>query len=594
MTPTPPGETNASHVEAATFSSVLHWQAARRPQKRAFVFLEGGEREAASLTYAELENRATALAQTLIERGLAGQRVVLAYPTCAEFVIALFGCFLAGVTAVPAPLAHRGSAFARVQAILSDSQAAAILSLSSLLEEAGRLIGTFAGPHDAPVLCIATDLIFDGSSVALPHVDPGETALLQYTSGSTGNPRGVMLTHANLVHNQRVLARVLNAQPDETGVVWLPLYHDMGLIGGVLYPVWWGGCCYLMSPLDFLQRPLRWLNAIDKYRASISPAPSFAFELCAQRASRAAPVLDLSSWRAAICGGEPIRPQTLETFAEAFRANGFRPNAFVPAYGLAESTLVGTAPEASSALATRPLPAHTDAVHVFSLTTRRQFVCCGHPWEGQHVAIVDPLSRAAVPEGQPGEIWLRGPSVAAGYWNRPEETADTFGATRSDAPLSGAWLRTGDIGFLCDDGLAVTGRRKELIIVRGVNFDPVDIEMAARESDSALSSGSGAAFSLEDESGEVVVLVHEANRDALKTLDGNAIAGNVVQAINRSFGLALYDLVLVRPGALPRTTSGKIQRHLCRERYLSGASGAVVAIEHAALGRCRPRTEPWT
>jgi len=441
-------------------------------------------------------------------------------------------------------------------------------------------------------LCIATDEILASGEIANtgvhspPHVEPSSLAFLQYTSGSTGHPRGVMLTHSNLIHNLRAATQALDSSDRDIMVNWLPLYHDMGLIGSVLHAVYAGFFCVLMPPFSFIQKPIRWLKAISRYRATISPAPCFAFGLCAQRY---VPVkeagLDLSSWRTAVCGGETIRPQLLEKFAETFRSAGFRRSALWPAYGLAEATLIATALPLGTGLMTASLPA-LGAVETGrkSDAWSMQRAYCGRICGGQQVEIVDPESCHRLPSGQVGEIWLQGQSVAAGYWNRIEETKATFQAKLADAPDSGSWLRTGDLGFLSPDGLVVTGRRKEMIMIRGANYDPLDLETVACDSHPSLSLGWAAAFSIDLDQGEVVVLVLE--RSAGSSIDVNPLISTVVAAVNHQFGLAIYDLVLLR-GRLPRTTSGKIQRNLCKELYLAGELGALPSIHHPALGRCR-------
>jgi acyl-CoA synthetase (AMP-forming)/AMP-acid ligase II len=575
--------------DATTIGEVLTWQAAHRPDKRAFLFLERGEREAQSFTYAELDCRARAIAHVLRKNELGGRRVVLAYPSCLEFVAALFGCFYAGAIAVPAPVAGYGDAWARIRTILADAEAAAILSLGSAICKEVEQPSGIAGVRLPEVPCIASDQIANSDGCRPEHVEPGSLALLQYTSGSTGTPRGVMLSHANLIHNQQVLARALDSSPDDIGVSWLPLYHDMGLMSSILHSIYGGGSCVLMAPLSFLQKPIRWLRAIHRYRGSISGAPCFAYDLCARRHVPGSDAdLDISSWRTAICGGETIRPQRLEKFAETFRPAGFDSKALLPAYGLAEATLLATSSPAGSGMT----KFSTDVVAAGAgpdqpQAGRKQLACCGQPWEGQRIAVVDPVSCRRLPPGHTGEIWLQGPSVAVGYWNRSEETKATFQATLEGEAGSGAWLRTGDLGLLSAEGLVVTGRRKEIIVIRGANYDPLDIETEACGSHPSLLSGGAGAFSIDQDDGEALVLALEIERSALRNMDVDLLVSDVVSAVNRRFGLTIYDLVL-RPGTLPRTTSGKIQRHLCKELYLEGNLGALPSIDHPALGRCRP------
>ena len=601
---------------ATTMVEVLLWWARHRPEQRAFVFLERGEREAGSLTYAELDRRARVIASAVRANGLTGQRVLLAYPTCLEFVAALFGCFYGGAVAIPAPVDSYDRATSRLQAIVADAGAAAVFSLRSVLsQEGGPVFEVVARSRSIPkVIVVATDGLEGAADEVPPQpVGPHAVALLQYTSGSTGNPRGVMLSHHNIISNQRALLAVLLTGVDDVVVNWLPLYHDMGLIGGVLHTVSFGGLCALMPPLSFVQKPSRWLQAIDRYRASVSMAPCFAYSLAAQRGpGERGRSLDLSSWRVAICGGESVRPQVLEHFAATFRPLGFEAKALMPAYGLAEATLIASAAVAGTGLivveppgvaavggtrdgANGPEHGGAQEGDRKRAVWGRRLANCGPAVKGQQVSIVDPSSCKPVSAGQPGEVWLQGPSVAGGYWNRPEETRAIFQAcwASSDGGESGGsgpWLRTGDLGFLSDDGVVITGRAKDLIVIRGANFDPFDLETLAYESDPAFESGGGAAFSVEHDEEELVVLVYEVRRDAARALDVNLLAGKVIEKVNLRLGLKIHDLVLLRPGTLPRTTSGKIRRHACKEQYLAGELAvAGDAIEHPGLGRYRAR-----
>ena len=579
-------EVGAPCSTAATLVDVLQWWARHQPRKRAFVYLERGEREAGSLTYAELDRRARIIARAVREHGLTGRPVLLAYPTGLEFVAALFGCFYGGAVAVPAPVDSYDRAATRLQAIMADADVAAVFSLRPVLSQSGNPVAGAAAHRSTPTVVLATDEL-DGPADEIPPrpLEPGAVALLQYTSGSTGRPRGVMLSHANIVHNERALLAVLLTGVDDVVVNWLPLYHDMGLIGGVLHTVSFGGLCALMPPLAFVQKPIRWLEAIARYRATVSMAPCFAYGLATQRGlSERAASLDLSSWRVAICGGESVRPQVLEEFATTFAPRGFEPRALMPAYGLAEATLIASAAVGGTGLkVAQPL----------DVSWGRRLSHCGPAVAGQRVSIVDPLSREPVPAGQLGEVWLQGPCVALGYWNRPEETRATFQATWAgtgghDAAAAGHWLRTGDLGFMGPDGVVITGRAKDLIIIRGANFDPLDVETLACESDPAFESGAGAAFSIEHDMGEHVVLLHEVRREAARALDVNVLAGKVIDKVSQGIGLSIYDLVLLRPGTLPRTTSGKIRRYACKEQYLAGQLALLGGlIEHPGLGRHR-------
>lgn len=583
----------SSPSEAATMADVLIWQARHRPNSRVFVFLERGEREAESITYAELAHRAQVIAAALSDSGLAGRRVILAYPTCIEFIAALFGCFYAGATAIPAPVETHDRTAARLRAILTDADAAAVLSLGSILHAGTLPDSGLAGLVLPGVRCLATDEIANGSDRPSFQPEPAGIALLQYTSGSTGNPRGVMLTHDNIMANQRALAGVLGSGANDVGVNWLPLYHDMGLIGGVLHTIYFGGFTALMPPLAFVQRPIRWLDAIDRYRASISMGPGFAYALLAQRSNaEREPTLDLSCWRAAICGGETIRPEMLELFAARYRAMRFDSKALMPAYGLAEATLIATAAPAGTGLLAHP--PKDEVACDGSARSGRQLACCGPAVKGHQIMIVESGSTLPMPSGGVGEIWLQGPSIAAGYWNRPEETRAAFGETLDDDADSKPWLRTGDLGYLSAQGLVVTGRAKEVIIIRGVNFDPVDIETVACESEPVFAAGSGAAFATESNDEEGVVLVFEVRREAVRSIDVDLVASRVVEAVSRRLGLRIFDLVLLRPRTLPRTTSGKVQRHIVKEQYSAGKLPMLERVEHPGLGRYRAGTRVCT
>ena len=573
--------------DARSLVDVLHRQALRAPDEEAFLWLENGEREAGRITFAGLDRRACSIARLVLDRGLGGEPVLLVYPSGLDLLAALFGCFYAGAVAVVAPLPGPQS-LDRVRALAIDSSAAGMLTVAAL---AARV--TEETPAGVSILTTdGVDEAVEFSPSALPG--PHSLAMLQYTSGSTATPRGVMLTHANLLSNLGAMAKATRVEEGETAVNWLPFNHDMGLFGFGFFPIYAGLRCVLMPPVAFLKRPARWLEAIDRYRGTLSAGPVFAYDLCERRTTpeqRAA--LDLSCWRIAVCGGEMIRPEVLERFAETFAPAGFRPEALAPAYGLAESTLLAASVKAGGGFdvcsVDGPSLAEGRAASSASPERTRRLVSCGHPWPGHELIVVDPVRRMAAPPGEVGEIWLRSASISQGYWRRPLETAEIFNATLYDGNRSGGWLYTGDLGFMSVEGLVVSGRLKDMIIVRGANFDPLDLEVAAELCHPALSHGGGGAFSFDSPAGEKVVLVHEVERAAMKTLDSAAVVARVAETISLNFGLALYDLVLLRAGVLPRTTSGKVQRHLCRERYLNGLLPPLVESRHPELSRWRPK-----
>lgn len=547
---------------AAGLPSIVHELALRaeaRPDAPAFIFLDRGEAETARLSYGALARRARGIARFLRAEGLAGKTLLLAYPPGLEAIAVLFGCLWAGAAVIMAAPGGSGAAWTRLEAILADGAAAALLTDRKSLAAGAAALPALTIP------AITTDEIGPDDDGGGPAASMTGLALLQYTSGSTGRPRGVMISHANLAHNLRALDAAYGLGESDTGVSWLPLHHDMGLIGGVLQPLHAGYACVLMPPLAFLQQPRRWLRAISTYQASASPAPCFGYELCTRRPAE--PGLDLSHWRVAICGSEPVERKVLQLFADTYREAGFNSRAFRPSYGMAEATLLAAAGEGMDASGER--------------------VACGPP-HGCELAIVTPRTRKRVPEnGQSGEIWLRGPSISSGYWGRPEETAQHFAARLAGEP-DGGWLRTGDLGHMGPAGLVVTGRIKDCLIIRGVNFDPLEIE---REACMAVPEmAASAAFAISSSGGEAAVLLLEPARLEVKALDAGTLAARVVEAVHLRFGLRLHDLVLVRPRGLPRTTSGKLQRFLCREHYLAGTLPALLALDHPGLGRSRGRT----
>jgi amino acid adenylation domain-containing protein len=468
--------------------------------------------------------------------------VLLLYPPGLEYVAALFGCFYAGAVAVPVYPPRLNRHLLRLQSILTDAQASvALTDIRSL----GRLETLFNQlPELRSVQWIATDaLAYElESEWQEQELDVDSLALLQYTSGSTGVPRGVMLSHQNLTHNSGLLARAFEYTAESLCVSWLPLYHDMGLIGGVLQPLYGGFPCVLMSPASFLQRPARWLKAISHYRATLSGGPNFAYDLCVRRVSSEQRLgLNLSSWSVAFNGAEPIRQETLQRFAQTFEPCGFRPQAFYPCYGLAEATLIVS----GGPKTVGPVVKTVDAGLLES-------------------GCASPETLIECQPGEVGEIWVSGQSVALGYWNRREETAHTFRAHLANTG-DGPFLRTGDLGFLQDGELFVTGRLKDLIIIRGRNHYPQDIELSVERSHAALRPAAGAAISIEVEGEERLVILHEVDRHEQPDLD--SVIDRIRRAVTEDHELQAYAVVLLRPGSIPKTSSGKIQRHACRALF---------------------------
>jgi acyl-CoA synthetase (AMP-forming)/AMP-acid ligase II len=570
-----------AHTSVGTVAELLRTRAAEQPDRLGYSFLVDGDNDELRLTYAETDLRARRVAASLHAAGaMPGSRALLVLPPGLDYVTALFGCLYAGVVAVPVyppdPFQLERS-LGRLLAIVRDADPTVALTTAPLLgflDEVTRL-----APELGALRWVAVDADPDGDAAAEPTlVAPEATAVLQYTSGSTSDPRGVMLSHANLLHNSGLIQHLFGTTTESRGLVWLPPYHDMGLIGGLLQPLYGGFPITLMSPLHFLEQPMRWLRAIHRYGATASGGPNFAYDLCVRRADPdEVAQLDLSSWRVAFNGAEPIRPETLERFATTFAPAGFRADAFLPCYGLAEATLIVSGRrewrnDPAAELTGSTVPVDRAALGHHSVRPPgagpvARLTSCGPAARDQRIEIVDPVTSVVCGPDRIGEIWVAGPSVAAGYWGKPSETERTFGAHLGDSG-EGPFLRTGDLGFLHNGQLVVTGRLKDLIIVRGQNHYPQDIELTAERVDPILRPGCTAAFLPADDD-DRLVLVHEIRRGSA-AVDVADVAGRIRQAVAQQHGLDVSTVVLVRAGGLPKTSSGKIQRRLCRTRYLAG------------------------
>ncbi|WP_437688570.1 amino acid adenylation domain-containing protein [Sorangium sp. So ce176] len=568
-------------AEPATLVALLRRRAEQRPSAHAYTFLLDGESDARSMTYGELDLRARALAAELQAGARAGERALLLVPPGLDFIAAFFGCLYAGLVAVPVPLPQRKSGLLRVLAIVRDCRPSVVLTTEALL-------GAVAMLRDDPSLTelshlrfMTVDAVQDGQGDAwrAPRVTAETLAFLQYTSGSTGTPKGVVLTHGNLLRNELMIQRAFAHTEESVIVGWLPPHHDMGLIGNILQPLYVGVPCVQLSPDQFLMKPRRWLEAISRYRATTSGGPNFAYELCIRKIPpEQRGGLDLGSWQVAFNGAEPIRAATLDRFAEAFAPAGFRRDAFYPCYGLAEATLLVTGGAAGAPPIVRAADRAALAEGRAAFDPRDPeagvpLVGCGGSPAGDEVRIVDPETFRACEDERVGEIWVAGASVAQGYWERPEDTAATFDARLSTG--EGPFLRTGDLGFFSRGELYVTGRLKDLIIVRGRNIYPQDIELTAEESHPGLRAGGGAAFSVDVDGEERVVVVQELGRRAPASTDPAELGAAIERAVADRHEVAVHAVVLIKPGSLPRTTSGKVQRRACRGRFLDGSLGAV-------------------
>jgi amino acid adenylation domain-containing protein len=566
-----------SNLEVCTPAAVLRARAAQ-PNRLAYTFLLDGETEETRLTYYDLDRRARTIGASLRALRESGKRALLLYPPGLEYIAALFGCFYAGVIAIPLYPPHLNRHLLRVQSILKDAQATVVLTDARSLPRLRSLLSQL--PELASIKWLATDMLsYEIENEGDEREPDGDrVAMLQYTSGSTGQPRGVMLSHHNLAHNSALLARAFSYTSNSLCVSWLPMYHDMGLIGGVLQPLYGGFPCVLMSPASFLQRPFRWLKAISGYRARISGGPNFAYDLCVRRVtSEQLASLDLSSWSVAFNGAEPIHQETLQRFAETFEPCGFRLQSFYPCYGLAEATLIVSGRPKSDApvvslVDARMLESGCAVDAVAGSKKARPLVGSGQTLADENVIVVNPETLTECGPNEVGEIWISSRSVALGYWNRPDETAHTFCAHLSTG--QGPFLRTGDLGFIRDGELFITGRLKDVIIIRGRNHYPQDIEFSVENSDAALRPSAGAAFSIDVDGEERLVIVHEVERR--QQADLSKIINRIREVVAENHELQTYAVVLLGAGRIPKTSSGKIQRHACRAGFLANNLEALV------------------
>jgi natural product biosynthesis luciferase-like monooxygenase protein len=573
----------------ATLIDLLQSRANQEPDKTAYIFLADGETEEDSLTYQELDQRSQAIAAHLQRLNATGSRALLLYPPGLEFITAFFGCLYAGVVAVPAYPPRLNHSLSRLQAIIADAQATIALTTTSILSNLERRFTEF--PELKALHWLATDKVQSDTAVGwqLPHANSNTLAFLQYTSGSTGTPKGVMVSHGNVLHNQRLIQQGFQHTKQTIFVGWLPLYHDMGLIGNVLQPLYLGIPCILMSPVAFLQRPFNWLQAISRYKATTSGGPNFAYDLCVRKITpEQRSQLDLSSWEVAFNGAEPVRAETIERFTQTFAPCGFRREAFYPCYGMAENTLIvsgglKSAPPILQNVQGEALEKNQVILAEVESQDVRTLVGCGQALGQQKMAmptavrgatIANPETLTRCASNQVGEIWVSGASVAQGYWQRPVETEYTFQAYLADTG-EGPYLRTGDLGFLQDGELFVTGRLKDLIIIRGRNHYPQDIELTVEQSHPALRSSAGAAFSIEVDDEERLVVVQEVERTYLRKLDVDEVVGAIRQAVWKQHELQVYAVLLLKTAGIPKTSSGKIQRHACRQGFLEESLSVV-------------------
>lgn len=565
-------------ADPSSIVDILRRRATRQKGQQAYTFLADREGEEESITYGELDRRARAIGGWLQSSGAAGERVLLLLPPGLECIAAFFGCLYAAAVAVPAYAPRLNETWSRLRSIIGDAQPTFGITTSTILSRLETMKAT--GGDLAALRWLSVDWLEKDACGEWrePDVCRDTLAFIQYTSGSTGEPKGVMVSHGNLLENSAIIHERFEHTTESRGVIWLPPYHDMGLIGGVLQPLYGGFPVTLMSPTTFLLRPVRWLQVISQTRASTSGGPNFAYDLCARKISpEQRGALDLSCWRVAFNGSEPVRLDTIERFASVFASAGFRREAFFPCYGLAEATLFVTGGPKSSG------PVHCKIQNAAVQQNRavlddndpfgHTLVACGERPRNVKVVIVHPDSWTRCSPHEIGEIWVSGLSVATGYWRRPQETESAFRAHLADSG-EGPFLRTGDLGFFLRGQLFVAGRLKDLIIVGGRNHYPQDIEATVERAHSVLRLGRSAAFSLDLEGEERLIIVAEVDHRHGRRGQNSVVATEklvraIRTAVAEQHGLHVHRVFLLKRGSIPMTTSGKIQRNICRSWVLT-------------------------
>lgn len=581
------------HFKLTNLVQMLQQRAVEQADRLAFTFLIDGENKETNLTFGELDQKARAIAVMLREHIKPGDRVLLLYPPGLEFIIASFGCLYAGAIAVPVYPPEPSRLLETLPRLLGpakDSKPTVAITTQKILSIAYLLFKL--SPNLRNLQWLATDNVPKTRSDHWqePLLTPDSLAFLMYTSGSTGNPKGVMLSHGNFLHQMKWVALQEKVQAHEKGVSWAPPYHISGLFIGILTPIYLGIHNILMSPLHFLQKPFRWLKAISHYKAFTSGAPNFAYDLCIdQTTSEEKTMLDLSCWRHALIGSEPIRPETLKKFVEAFEPYGFQKKSFLAVYGLTESTMIVSVGQLNTppTIEIVTMDRFGENPSISKDSTDRTRVGCGEAIGDTQMIIVDPNSMTRCRADKIGEVWVSGSIVAQGYWNRPYETQKTFEAYLSDTK-EGPFLRTGDLGYIHNQELFITGRLKEMMIIRGINYYPEDIEQTVEKSHPLLRPSCGAVFSIEKDDEERLIIIQEV--EPLKKLKATEVIEKIREAVSKHHHLQVDAIFLIKPESIPRTVTKKIQRYACKEAFTEGALKIIDAWKRIAISNERKRT----
>ena len=568
--------------QCATYIEVIQKRTLTIPDHVVFRFLSDGVNENESLTYRQIETRSKALGASMQKYGSKGDKVLLLFQPGLSYVASMYACFYSGFVAIPVYPPRRNKGIDRIYTIIEDSGANICLVSQQVHSDIQRNF------NDDDLLSQINWIVYEdvmddnASEFQQTKILPDDIALLQYTSGSTGNPKGVLVTQLNLLYNSENIRLAMGLDRNTVGIHWLPLFHDMGLIGGLLQVAYLGAVNVGMPPTEFLKNPLNWLKAIDKYGGTNGGGPDFTYNYCLQKTTEEdRRGLDLSTLNVLYSGSEPIRKSTYKQFSEKFAISNFREEQFYSCYGMAETTLIVTGGYYKSApkyLNVDPKALSNNKIEILDEKDESgiSLVGCGHTWMETIVEIVDPITKKKLTDNVIGEIWVSGPTVAAGYWNKPEETERIFGATISDSG-EGPFLRTGDLGFFNKRELYVTGRIKDLIIIRGVNYYPNDIEFSIQNIIPELRQNGGAAFPVTDKNIEKLVVVQELERTAMRNVDHNVIIDKIREVIASEHELDVHSVVLIKTGSIPITSSGKIQHRQTKYEYLQNDLNVVVS-----------------